>query len=365
MSIYNRVKATLKQNKQNRLEGKLNCIPWSFKRLTRALPGVQKKRYVGVTANSKVGKSQITDYLFVLEPFEFIMNNLDTNVKLKIFYFSLEISKEEKLMTFLSYKIYKDTGRVIDPLKLQSVFNDYILDNEVEALLDKYDEWFTKFEQTVEIIDSTRNPYGIYSTVRDYMLTNGKLHKKKIMIDNVEVEVEDYYEPNNPDEYVIVICDHISLLTPEKGEDLRTAMGRFSSNYCMKLRDRFGCCVVNVHQQSASSEELFFTTKGDIVIDKLKPSASDLGDNKTVSRDYDLLLGLFAPARYKIKSYNQYDITKFNDNYRELSIIFNRKGVGNASVDLFFNGACNYFQELPEPLEFSKNPALYNKYLKK
>jgi hypothetical protein len=54
LSIYNRVKATLKQNKQNRLEGKLNCIPWSFKRLTRALPGVQKKRYIGVTANSKV-----------------------------------------------------------------------------------------------------------------------------------------------------------------------------------------------------------------------------------------------------------------------------------------------------------------------
>lgn len=54
MSIYNRVKNTLKQNKQNRLEGKLNCIPWSFKRLTKVLPGIQKKRYVGVTANSKV-----------------------------------------------------------------------------------------------------------------------------------------------------------------------------------------------------------------------------------------------------------------------------------------------------------------------
>jgi hypothetical protein len=365
LSIYSRVKSTLKLNKQNRLEGKLNCIPWSFKRLTKVLPGIQKKRYIGVTANSKVGKSQITDYLFVLEPFEFIMNNLDTNVKLKIFYFSLEISAEEKLMTFLSYKIYKDTGKVIDPLHLQSVFNHYILDDEIEALLDKYDEWFKRFEETVEIIDSTRNPFGIYATVRDYMLKTGKLYTKKIIIDEKEVEVEDYYEQSNPDEYLIVITDHISLLTPEKGEDLWSAMGRFSSNYCLKLRDRFGCCVINVQQQAMDQEKQQFTFKGDSIVEKLKPSADGLGDNKIVGRDYDLLLGLFAPVRYKIKSYNNYDITKLLDNYRELLIIFNRKGIGNGSVDLYFNGACNFFSELPEPLEFSKNPALYAQYQRK
>ena len=288
MSIYSRVKQTLKTNKQNRLEGKLNCIPWSFKRLTKVLPGIQKKRYIGVTAASKVAKTQCTDYLFVLEPFEFIMNNPDTNVRLKIFYFSLEISKEEKLMTFLSYKIFKDTGKVIDPLHLQSVFNDYILDNEVEQLLDKYDEWFRRLEEVMTITDSTRNPYGIYDTVRKYCLQNGKLHTKSIMIDNKPTEVEDYYEPNNPDEYVIVICDHVSLLTCEHGDDLRTTMGNYSRNYCMKLRDRFECCVVNVHQQAASGEDLLFSNKGDVVIDKLKPTAADLGENKTLGRDKKL-----------------------------------------------------------------------------
>ena len=364
MSIYSRVKQTLKTNKQNRLEGKLNCIPWSFKRLTKVLPGVQRKRFIGFTANSKVGKTQGCDYLYVLEPFEFIMNNPDTNVKLKIFYNSLEVGKEEKLMNFLSYKIFKDTGKVIDPLHLQSVFKDYILDNETEQLLDKYDEWFRRLEEIVEISDSIRNPYGIYDTVRKYCLANGKLYYKTILIDNKEVQVEDYYEPNNPDEYVIVITDHVSLLTPEKGEDLWSAMNRFSNNYCLKLRDRFGCCVVNVQQQAMDQEKQQFTFKGDSIVEKLKPSADGLGDNKVVGRDFDLLLGLFSPARYKLKTYNGYDITKFNDNYRELLIIFNRKGIGNGSVDLFFNGAVNYFSELEDPIEFSKNPTLYNKYLK-
>lgn len=365
MSIYSRVKETLKKNKQNRLEGKLNCIPWSFKRLTKALPGVQKARYQIITASSKVGKSQITDYLYVIEPFEFIMNNPDTNVKLKIFYFSLEMSKEDKIMNLLSYKIYKDTGRIIDPLRLQSVFNDYILDSEIETLLDKYNEWFTKLEQIITIIDDTRNSYGIYKTVREYALANGKIHYKTILIDGKETQVEDYYEPNDPDEYVIVITDHLSLIQPQKGETLWDAMFLFSSNYCLKLRDRFKYCVVNIQQQAADQERQQFTFKGDSIVEKLKPSADGLADCKLTSRDVDMMLGLFAPARYKIKSYNQYDITKFNDNYRELSIIFNRKGIGNASVDLFFNGAVNYFCELPEPIEFSKNPALYNQYLKK
>jgi len=297
------------------------------------------------------------------------MNNLDTNVKLKIFYFSLEISAEEKLMTFLSYKIYKDTGKVIDPLHLQSVFNHYILDDEIEALLDKYDEWFKRFEETVEIIDGVKNPYGIYSTVRDYCLRNGKLYYKTIIIDGKEIQVEDYYEPNDPDEYVISITDHLGCLQGEtidgKKDELWDAILRFSRNYCMKLRDRFSCCVINVHQQAASSESLLYTTKGDMVIDKLRPSAADLGDNRIIGQDYDLLLGLFSPSRYKIKSYNNYDITKLLDNYRELLIIFNRKGIGNGSVDLYFNGACNFFSELPEPLEFSKNPALYAQYQRK
>jgi hypothetical protein len=77
------------------------------------------------------------------------------------------------------------------------------------------------------------------------------------------------------------------------------------------------------------------------------------------------MIGLFAPARYKIKSHNSYDITKLNDNYRELSIILNRKGISNATVDLYFNGACNFFRELEDPLEFSKNPALYAQYQRK
>jgi hypothetical protein len=77
----------------------------------------------------------------------------------------------------------------------------------------------------------------------------------------------------------------------------------------------------------------------------LQPSANGLADNKLTGRDMNMLLGLFAPNRYKIRNYEGYDITKLLDNHRELSVILNRNGT-TCTTQLGFSGACNYFEEL-------------------
>jgi hypothetical protein len=59
-----------------------------------------------------------------------------------------------------------------------------------------------------------------------------------------------------------------------------------------------------IQQQSAAGEAQQFTQMGDSIVEKLKPSADALGDNKLVGRDVDLMLGLFWPHRYNIDTYN-------------------------------------------------------------
>lgn len=59
------------------------------------------------------------------------------------------------------------------------------------------------------------------------------------------------------------------------------------------------------------------------------------------------MFSLFAPHRYNIDTYHDYDIHRLGDNYREFIINLNRRGSGNLSDDLFFNGAVNVFKELP------------------
>lgn len=352
-SLFNRVKSKIKENRKIRLEGGYNCIPWNnLPGLSSVIPGIQKSRYYLVTANSKVGKTQLADYLFVYEPYEFIVTEKPKNIKLKIFYFSLEMSKERKLLSILAYKIFKDKGLIISPEDLYSTFKKKILDVKIEALLDEYDDYFKELEETLVIIDNIRNPYGIFKYMEAYAEANGTWTYKEIDWVNEDktikkVKVKDRYIPNDPDEYVEVITDHISLLAPEKGQSPHEAISKYSSEYCLHMRDKWFYTVINIQQQAAAQEKQQYTNSGESILEKLKPSADGLGDNKLVGRDVDVMIGLFAPSRYKIKSHEGYNIERLGDHYRELLVLVNRNGSGFCSDHLLFHGAVNFFKELP------------------
>lgn len=94
------------QNKRDRiLNGKINCIPLGFKRFENELPGIERGKYYLFTANSKVGKTQITDYICLYNTIKQIIDeNLD--IKLKIFYFTLEIKINTNLFGYVIFFTY-------------------------------------------------------------------------------------------------------------------------------------------------------------------------------------------------------------------------------------------------------------------
>ena len=87
--------------------------------------------------------------------------------------------------------------------------------------------------------------------------------------------------------------------------------------------------------------------QGKTIEDKLEPTLDSLGDNKTIARDVNVALGLFDPARYKIDNHNGYDITRLKDRYRSMNIMKSRDGIANKKLPLFFNGAVDFFKEMP------------------
>jgi hypothetical protein len=170
--------------------------------------------------------------------------------------------------------------------------------------------------------------------------------------------VRDRYIPVRPDEYVIIVVDHIGLLQTGTNETLHQAIGRFSSEYCLEMRDKWKYIPTIVQQQTADSSKAQFTYKGDTIIDKIRPDAEGLADNKYTARDVDLMVSLFYPRRYNIDNYENIDLVRMGDNHREFMINLNRNGISNASIQLFFLGSSSYFAELPQIVtEFD-----YNKY---
>lgn len=351
MSLYTSVYEQILLNKKLREEGKDISIPFPFPRFSEEIPGIQQGRYIITTAGSKVGKTKFTDSLFLYGPYRFIKEN-KTNIKVKILYFSLEMSKEDKLKEALSYFLYVYKDIRISPDRMDSIFKNYILGNKESEAIRELEPVIEEFLETVTFVDHTRNAYGIYKAVRNHAHSHGHYIDKDQNILNTEwiekglfEEAKKVYKyiPDDQDEFVIVITDHISLLTPENGETLHETMGKFSSNYCIGMRDRWKYIIVNVQQQMAAQESVENAQNN-----MIRPSANGLGDNKLTGRDCDMMLGLFSPYRFKKREWEGYDITKLQDSYRELSVILNRRG-SSIMTDLYFDGCVNYFKELPRP----------------
>ena len=350
-SLFSRVYENIVDRRDRLLSGKINCIPWGLPRFEEDHPGLEQGKNVLFTANSKVGKTQICDFLVLFNPIKKIIDeNLD--IRLKIFYFTLEMTAKQKMLSAFSHILYVKEGIRVAPKDLRSTKESNLLPQETLDIIKKYEPYFNKIEEVVEFIDDVRHPTGMYDFLRKYAISNGTLHYRDIEIkDKITGEisitkVEDYYEPNDPEEYVIMIVDHISLIQPQKLNgvqlDLRETISLLSADYMIKLRNRFNYICVAVQQQAQSQESVENKKH-----DRLMPTLDGLGTNKTTQQDFDVIFGLYSPFRHKIPEYMGYDITKLKDNIRFLEIIGGREGGGGTVCPLYFDGAVNYFKELP------------------
>jgi hypothetical protein len=258
------------------------------------------------------------------------------------------------MLSAFSNIIYVKEGIRISPRDLKSTKHDRILNQETIDTIKKYKPYFDKIEEIVEFIDDIRNPYGIYKFMRSYAQNSGVQHKRDIKFTNkktgeiITKEVDDYYEADDPEEYVMCIIDHISLITTEtiRGQklNLHESIVKLSSDYLIKLRNKYNYIPI-VIQQQASAQESIENKK----YDRLKPTLDGLGDCKLTQRDANVILGLFSPFRHDIPEYWGYDIKLFKDNIRFLEILGGRDGGGGTVCPLYFDGAVNYFRELPLP----------------
>ncbi len=350
IGAFEKTFAEIRLNKDIKDSGGFNSIPFGVPKLDKYVPGIMKGTQYIVTASSGVGKTQLTKFLFVNQPYKFIKANPQLGIKLKIFYFALEESQAEFMSTLICNRLKEEYGIDTSPLELRSMGGHHLSDQIYEKVI-LCKSYFEELEKSIEVIDHISNPYGIYKEVRKYARANGKFYLKGTEV-NPEESLYDTYTPNDPNTWVLVVTDHISLLEPEKTDDTNTlhaAMHKFSATYCRKqITKHFKYVVVNVQQQSSEKEKLQFTNSGQSIESKLEPSLEGLGDNKLTGRDALIVLGLFAPDRYEIRKHLGYDITVLQDNYRSLSILKNRFGTPNMKMPMLFNGATNSFKQLPE-----------------
>ncbi len=241
---------------------------------------------------NKRGKSKWSKKTFVFDTVDFVMQNPEANIDLKIFYFCLEESKVNFIQSLMSYQLYdKETIRRSVP-QLNSI-GEIAEQGDIKKIK-QWTQYWEAFEDYVDVIDDIRHPTGIFKYVEKWLLKNGEWimreYKHEYEDGTYDIrERKDYYVPNHPDRYTIIVVDHISLISQEKQDDrmlsLHQSISKLSSTYFLQLRDAYNCSIVNVQQQAAASEKQQWSYKGQSIDSKVEPSLADLGDNKLTQRD--------------------------------------------------------------------------------
>lgn len=359
--LINRIKQELKSRREKVLNGGVNCIPSPFPSFRDSFVGTEQKRYYLISSQQKSGKTQLTSFIF-------IFNNLlyayyhPGQVRLKIFYYPLEETKEDITLRFMSYLLFRFSNHSIRicPDDLRSTNEINPVPKEILDLFDtpEYKDVLDFFQKTV-IFEESTNPTGVWKDLNNYAKEHGTLHYTEVIKKNSagideKVKKFDYYEPNDPDEYVEIIWDHISLTTLERGMDLRNSISKLSE-YFVALKNRYSYIPIIIQQQSTETQNL-----DAFKMNKIRPTPAGLADNKNTGRDCDSMLSIINPFAFELPTYLKYRIDKFGDNIRFLEISLNRHGRKNEVLPLYFDGAICFYHVLPSSADTKALESVYN-----
>ena len=192
----------------------------------------------------------------MFNPILYAYENPD-KVKVTVFYYPLEETPEEIMLRYMAFLLNRLSTYTIhvSPEDLKSTREDRVLSEEVLNLLEseEYMKRLKYFQECVRF-KTSRNPTGIWKDLKAYVDECGQSYYKDITIkdefsNEKTVKQFDYFAPNNPNEYVFIIIDHVSLVECERGMDLRTSINKLSE-YLIILRNRYKFIPVIVQQQS-------------------------------------------------------------------------------------------------------------------
>jgi hypothetical protein len=358
--LRERVLKSLEDRREKVLKGDINCIPLPFPRFREEFPGIEQGKYYLLSGATKSSKTQLANYLILYNTILYMYYNPGI-IKAKIFYYNLEETAEAITLRFMSYLLYILSDIRISPSDLRSTNNSKPLDAGILELLNskQYVEILNLYEEVVQFMPS-RNPTGVYKDLQSYAKSNGVVHKKMYTYKDEfgvpkEAEGFDYYSPNDSNEYVFVVIDHISLLETEKGMTLRECINKLSE-YMIILRNRYNYIPVVIQQQGLETTNLEAFKSN-----KIRPTTAGLSDSKYTAKDCDVMLGITNPFSHELPEYLGYDIKTLRGNFRCLEVVLNRSGQSNGICPLYFDGAINFFKELPKPTDSDNLKKVYNK----
>jgi translation initiation factor IF-1 len=354
--------------------GKLLGVPldYSLGNLSKYVPTISRGDLFMITAFTGWGKTQFTKHAFVFSLLDWLHDNPQCNIDLKILYFALEETEEEFIDSLVVHYINKKFGIIIPINQLKGRSAISLNSKEILFIQGLRQQIIDYYASKIHLVTTAYSPEELYmecqkylATIADisYKTTTEKMRTKTGDLIDVKATKLDGIKYHNPNTMVVCIADHINLMEPQT--KLKEMMDEWSATYCKSiLTKEWDWAVINVTQQSLSSGDREYNYKNEINIEKTLPTISEIGDSRMCSRHHKVILGLYNPHFFNLQSWNNYNIMELGDNFRSILLLKNRGGTPIRKADMFFDGNACMFNQLPSVSDpnFGMLMDNYNKY---
>ena len=374
----NRARNDLEDAFYKGLNAKNKGLPTGIPKLDRAIHGIQQGVLIGLAGSPKSGKSTLCDSAFLLSPYLYSLTRDDLN--LKVFYWSLEMDKVSVRFRSIAYFFYVDynistvtlaPGRTYMGSNIFTMSSSYLLgklqddagkdivvserhqtmvidiiNNRINPMFGEYSSNGKKLSTgVVDIIEDRNdsNPTGIYNNLMDYAATKGTFsYETYTKSGGATGKRLSGYTPNNPDDRVIVIIDHMRALKRERGFTMKQNMDKLTE-YQIIIRNLCKYTFVDIlhlNRNISDIQRIKFNNEF------LYPNDDDLKDSGNLSEDADYLITMFDASddRYGIKKHFDLDITDIF-NYRSIHLVRSRHSEAPVHIQTrFYPGVLRFEQ---------------------
>lgn len=226
------------------------------------------------------------------------------DIDLHFLLFSFEMSAEVLLAKLLSLYIYDTYNRVLsygDILSLTTTISNEDLD-----FINDSRWWLEEFEKCCDIIDKPTTAKGLYAICKEW---SRKFGTYKEIESNENYTKEDYI-PNNPEQYLIVLVDHIKLLSLSTGHTPKQEIDE-ACDYLIHFRNKCSF-TINIVQQFNRNFKSIERKQSESYL----PSLEDLSDSSGPTQAAESVVALYHPFREKRTRCEGYDIRQLKDRAR-------------------------------------------------
>lgn len=308
--------------------------------------GIQRKWFTVIAGDSGSGKSMLTLFTHIYNPFKQYMK--DKTIDVHFLIFSFEMSSEVLLAKLLSMHLYDKYHKVISYEEILSLTSP--LTNEDLKLIESERSWLDELEKRCTIIDKAVNAKGLYAVCKEWSKQFGTYEETPTNSDYIK---EDYV-PHNPQQYLIAVVDHIKLLQVSAGHTSKQEIDE-ACDYLIHFRNKCSFTVAVVQQLNRNFKGMDRRTGGYNLL-----QLDDLSDSSGPAQAAEVVIGIFHPFREKMSKCEGYNIVQLRDRFRLLQILKQRFGLADRSIGCAFYGEVSHWKDMPLPDKITDNTPYLN-----